>query len=106
MDKKILFSLVSIVLVVAAIVWYSNRGYGKVSTDTWQVAQAICGACMEQSEMRIEKVEALLADPQGELEISDREHSWLLDMVGKARDGQWDVAAQWARQMMREQVVF
>jgi len=106
MGKKILFSFVGLLLLVAVVVWFSNRGYGKVSDDSWQVAKAICGACMEKSETRIEKVEALLADPAGELEISDQERLWLQQMIDKGKDGQWGVAAKWARQMMKEQVDF
>jgi len=104
-NKKVVIGVTCALLLLVGVLWFANRGYGKVSPDTYQVAKAICGACMEKSHKRIVKIEELLGGDGAELEISTRERVWLEDMLATAKDGRWDVAAKQARQLMKEQAV-
>ncbi len=104
MNSKIVFGVGCGLLLLIGVLWYASLGYGKVSPDTYQVAKAICGACMEKSDKRITKVRELLDDDGAEIEISAKERGWLENMLAMAKDGRWDLAAREARQLMKEQV--
>jgi hypothetical protein len=82
-------------------------GFGEVSQDAYQVAQALYGCCLAKSERHLDAVEAMLeSDGSGDqpLQISAEERKWLDAMIATARDGRWESAAKSARRMMENQV--
>lgn len=90
-------------LMLAYYLGWFNPGYGKVSERAYEFSKAIYGACLNQSESHLAKVERLLADATPE-SLPDKERAWLKQIVDRARSGDWDVAAQHARRMMDDQV--
>ena len=100
--------LVAVVFLVTGIIYWCSSGYGKVSDDAYAVAKTLVGTCLAKSDERLEKVVSLLeGDGENEpLEITDRERQWLESMIQKARNGDWESAANSARQMMEDQVEY
>ena len=84
-----------------------NAGFGEVSQDAYQVAQALYGCCLAKSEAHLDAVESMLesggSDAQP-LQISAEERKWLTAMIATARGGGWESAAKSARRMMEDQV--
>ena len=48
-------------IAVATFLWL-GRGYGTVSPDAYQVAQALYSSCLAKSEVRLEAVESMIND--------------------------------------------
>jgi hypothetical protein len=102
---KIVLPIVSLLLVGGLIMFWSSRGYGKVSPDAYEVSKALYGACLAKNDSRLDSVEELCEEgTEHGLEITDTERRWLKSMVDTARKGDWKSAAQSARQMMEDQV--
>ncbi len=94
------------VFVVTGVIYWCSSGYGKVSGDAYEVAKALYSSCLSKSDERLDLVVELL-EGEGDnepLEITDRERRWLDSMIQKARSGDWETAANSARQMMEDQV--
>ena len=99
-----------VLAVIAAgliFLWTGNRGYGKVSRETWEVARAVYGACLAKDERRLDAVEEKLApDDGGPDGISPKELRWLNAIIKKARAGKWEAASRAARRIMEDQVEY
>jgi hypothetical protein len=105
----VLTSLVVLALLVAGIVYYGNSGYGKVSADAYEIAKALYGTCLAESDERLNRVALLLDEPDDApdsepLEITEKERRWLNSILKQAREGDWKSAASSARRMMEDQV--
>lgn len=102
-------SILAVILVAAASIFLiSNQGYGKVSRESYDMATAIYGACLAKSEIRLQKIEQLIhinnrtaPDP-----MTDRERKWLKSIIQKAKNGNWESAANSARRMMEDQIEY
>ena len=93
-------------IVVVMFLWL-GRGYGTVSPDAYQVAQALYSSCLAKSEVRLAAVESTVNDSSEQLlEITAREQRWLKAIIADAKAGNWQSAATDARQMMEEQVQY
>ena len=95
-----------VVVIVVALTFFLDRGYGKVSREAYQVATALYGACLSKSAPRIEKIQELLHDGGLEFDatsISPQEKRWLQDVVQQAQESQWASAAAAAKRMMVDQ---
>ena len=93
-------------IAVATFLWL-GRGYGTVSPDAYQVAQALYSSCLAKSEVRLEAVEATIDGASDEpLEITEKEQRWLMEIIADAKAGSWQSAAADARQMMEDQVEY
>ena len=93
-------------IAVATFLWL-GRGYGTVSPDAYQVAQALYSSCLAKSEVRLEAVESTINDAgDPPLEITAKEQRWLKAIVADAKAGNWQSAAADARQMMEDQVEY
>ena len=91
----------------AAIMFWSTRGYGKVSPDAYEVSKALYGACLAKNEQRLQALDVLLdGDADGSFTVSEAERKWLEAMIDTAKDGDWKAAAQSARRMMEDQVEY
>jgi len=105
--SKIALPIVGVLLLGAAILFWSSRGYGKVSPNAYSVSKALVGACQAKDSDRLNAVEALLEpDADEPLELSDTERRWLTSMIGTARGGDWKSAAKAARRMMEDQIEY
>lgn len=106
MKTQHVLGIAAIILVVAASIYLlTNRGYGKVSRETYDVATAIYSACLSKSEPRIEKIEQMMLERDETVEdpMTDQERRWLDSIIQKARNGYWESAAKDARQIMEDQ---
>ena len=93
-------------IAVATFLWL-GRGYGTVSPDAYQVAQALYSSCLAKSEVRLEAVESTINDAgDPPLEITAKEQRWLKAIIADAKAGNWQSAAAAARQMMEDQVEY
>ena len=93
-------------IAVATFLWL-GRGYGTVSPDAYQVAQALYSSCLAKSEVRLEAVESTINDAgEQPLEITVKEQRWLKEIIADAKAGNWQSAAADARQMMEDQVEY
>ena len=95
------------VVIAAVFLAGCNSGFGEVSQDAYQVAQALYGCCLAKSEPHLDAVEAMLESGSSDdqpLQISAEERKWLTAMISTARDGGWESAAKSARRMMEDQV--
>ena len=101
--KLILTSAVAIVIALVVSIWWLNRGYGEVSRQTYEISMALYSACQSKSEDRLSKIEQLL-DEAGE--IPENERRWVEAIISRARDDNWESAANNARQMMEDQVKY
>ena len=99
--KKLIAALLAVVLISGAYLWM-NRGYGDVSRETYEFSKAIYGACLAQSEQRLDKVQQLLDDPS-HAELPSHERKWLETIIADARAENWKTASQKARRMMEDQ---
>jgi len=105
MNKSLILSgVLFLALIVGGIVYWCTAGYGKVSPDAYEVAKALYGTCLSESDQRLEMVSSLLDDDEDSLEVTARERDWLESMIEKAKDGNWKSAAKSARRMMEDQV--
>lgn len=95
-----------IAVLMAGLIIFLNRGYGKVSHEAYQMATAIYGACLSESEPRIQKIQRLLNQGNETFDmtkISSHEKRWLDDIIQQAHEGQWAEAASAAKQIMEAQ---
>ena len=93
-------------IAVATFLWL-GRGYGTVSPDAYQVAQALYSSCLAKSEVRLEAVESTINDAgDPPLEITAKEQRWLKAIIADAKAGNWQSAAAAAHQMMEDQVEY
>jgi len=105
--SKIGLPVIGVLLIGAAIMFWSSRGYGKVSSEAYEVSKALYGACLAKDGDRLNAVEALLdEDAENSLTVSDTERRWLESMINTARDGDWKSAADASRRMMEDQVEY
>lgn len=99
--KKLIAALLTIALIVGGY-WWMNRGYGEVSREAYEFSKAIYGACLAQSEQRLDKVQQLLDDPS-HAELPSHERKWLETIIADARAENWKTASKKARRMMENQ---
>ena len=78
--------------------------YGSVSPRAYEIAKSLYSICNRNDADRIVVVEQTINDSHAEAAITDSEKDWLLDIVEKARNADWETAMQDARLMMMEQV--
>lgn len=103
MNLKTLVAILMIAAIAAGyLLWPS--GYGQLSHPAYDLAIASYGACLAKSENRIDRIEALLDNPQFAQELSRQEEGWFRDLIAQARSQKWQRAANMARQMMQDQV--
>jgi hypothetical protein len=92
-------------VVLAVGYWLQNRGYGKVSQQTYEYSKALYSACLSKNNEHLNKIVNLLASDD-KTKLPDNERKWLDAIIAEARDGNWETAAQKARRMMEDQVEF
>lgn len=109
--KTILGVVIAVVIVGVSIFYFADRGYGKVSSGTYDVASALYAACLAKSDERLNRIELLLnggdEDSPGEKpELTEKEAEWLSRIIRTARGGKWEKAARSARRIMEDQVEY
>jgi len=106
-NGKVVLPIIGVLLIGAAVFFWSSRGYGEVSPDAYAVSKALVGACQAKSSERLEAVIALLdKDADTPLSVSDTERGWLESIIKTAKGGDWEFAAKSARRMMDDQVEY
>ena len=94
-------------LVVAAFlvsVLFSGCGYPEVSPKTYELAKALYSATNLNQVERLDAVETLINDAVEREEISSSEADYLLGIISRARDGDWEHAQQETRKLMEDQI--
>ena len=107
--SKLLWPILGVMVIGAAIMVWFSQGYGKVSPRAYEVSTALYGACLAKSDARLESIEGLLdegAETEDASTVSEDERRWLESMIRTARDGDWESAAKSARRMMEDQVEY
>lgn len=97
-----------VVLLLAAVVLLplvsGCQQYGSVSLSAYEVATALYSVCNQQDAARLSVVEEKIDELSASDALSEKESSWLLDIVSRARQGEWSEAMADARTMLKEQV--
>ena len=90
-------------LILVWLVW--PKGYGSVSDQSCEVANALYTACMTESDEHLARVDQLLQEEAetGKLDLPTQERQWLEQIVRTAQKGRWKAAAKKARLMMEQQ---
>ncbi|QEG23744.1 hypothetical protein [Mariniblastus fucicola] len=108
---KLASVVLGVVMIAVLVFLFSPRGYGEVSPDAYEVSKALYGACLAESDERLEAIDVRLSagsdvDPESSLAVSETERRWLESMISTARNGDWKSAARSARRMMEDQVKY
>lgn len=98
-------SLLALSVTLAFTLGWFDFGYGKVSEQAYEFSKALYSACLNRNDEHLGKVERLLAET-GNDSLSAKERQWLEGICQRARAGQWEVAARYARRMMDDQVEY
>lgn len=92
------------VLLAFVVLQLNACGYPEVSPKTYEISKALYSACNQKSEERLQIVTKLIQSSLENKEISDREATWLKDIIAQARDNQWESAMVEARSLMEDQI--
>ena len=96
-------SILVVLLVLVVGYGLMNRGYGEVSSETYQFSKALYSACLKKSDEHLDRVGEML-DKAGSETLPSNERIWLEQIIKRARNGQWESAAKRARRIMEDQV--
>ena len=105
-NRTVVFGSIALLLVVfIGGIYWMNTGYGEVSKSTYEFAKALYSACLRKNVEHLDRVEQLVNEASDD-DISIPERSWLGNIIGKARDGDWNSAAEDAKRIMTDQVKY
>ncbi len=79
-------------------------GYGEVSPNAYEYAQALYSITNRQSVDGLDRIEEQISTALERSEITETEAPWLKDIVSDAREGNWESANSAARRMMEDQL--
>ena len=94
-------------IALIAYYYFGSPKYGEVGPDAYAVAKAVYGACLAEDDERLGKAVELVKQantPDSSIKLTDQEKNWLNSIIQKAQNGKWQVAANMARQLMKDQV--
>lgn len=98
--------VVLLCLVIAGIgYWWMGRGYGEVQPMTYELSTALYSACLKRNDDHLSKVVEMIEKAPPD-ELPENERAWLDDIVGIAKRGNWESAANKAKRMMQDQVTY
>lgn len=79
-------------------------GYPEVSPQAYDITKALYSVCNLKREGDLDKVTDTISKAVTNSQLSEDESEWLLAIVEKARNGEWEVAAQEAHSILKDQV--
>jgi len=82
----------------------SGCGYPEVSPKTYELAKALYSATNLEQLERLDVVEEMVGHAMERQEITSREADYLVNIINRAREGDWKQAQQQARRLMVDQV--
>ena len=92
----------STMLLLATVVGCSD--YRGLSPQAYQYAKALYNATNRERIEKVAVVNDLIATSEQNGTITGEEAKWLREIIEDSRKGNWKMAQQTARQMMRDQV--
>lgn len=92
-------TLAGIILVIG---FWLNSGYGEVSSETYEFSKALYSACLNKNKDHLNKAEEMVSSS----ELTAHERKWLVAIIKKAQEGNWESASNDARRMMEDQVEY
>jgi hypothetical protein len=102
--QNVLVGVALLGMVALAWGWFGSRGYGPVGEQAYSVATALYGVCLAQDEERLKGVVMLMERDDIAKNMTEQETRWLQSIIGRAKSGKWEQAANSARQMLKDQV--
>lgn len=78
--------------------------YDKLSPTAYEYSKALYSVCNRHDQLRLSSVALQIETAETESQLSDREASWLHDIVARAQAGDWQEATRDARRLMEAQV--
>lgn len=90
-------------LLVFGSLLLAGCGYGEISPLSYEYAKALYGICNRRDAKRLDDLRGQIATALEKQEITDRESDWFADLIAQAESGEWQEAAEGARQMMEDQ---
>lgn len=88
----------------AAIVLTAGCGYGPMSPEAYQYAQALVAITNRQASDKLEGVRGQIDGSLANGTLSEKEANWLRAIIDRAQRGEWADAQRDARRMMEDQV--
>jgi len=88
----------------ACLVCCLGCGYPEVSPKVYEITKALYSVCNLKRDGDLDKVTNVISKAATDSELSDDESEWLLAIVQKARNGEWEAAAQEAHSILKDQV--
>ena len=79
-------------------------GYPEVSPKAYDITKALYSVCNLKREGDLDKVTDTISKAAANSKLSEDESEWLLAIVEKARNGEWETAAQEAHSILKDQV--
>lgn len=89
---------------ICICILFSGCGYGEVSPTAYKQATALYSICNRKDATRLEEFATGLQQATEAGEITERESEWLMDIVQKGRQENWEPAMKMCRRMMEDQV--
>ena len=86
-----------------ALVCCSGCGYPKIGERAYEISKALYSTCNLKRENDLDKVADAIEKAASASEITESESEWLLEIVQKAKDGQWEAAEQEVRSILEDQ---
>lgn len=90
-------------LASCALVCCSGCGYPKIGERAYEISKALYSTCNLKRENDLDKVADAIEQAASASEITESESEWLLEVVQKAKDGQWEAAEQEVRSILQDQ---
>ena len=96
--------IVLLAILAGAPLFRGCGGYPEVSRETYEYATALYAICNRRDEARLETFSTMLGEARRAGDVTQREAGWLADIVGQAREGEWEQATLNARRILQDQV--
>jgi hypothetical protein len=77
------------------------KRYATVEPRVSEYAQALLGVISAESDDRLDAIKQKVSDDK---ELAEKGRTYLLGIIAKAEQGQWDAAKEEARRLMKDQI--
>jgi hypothetical protein len=92
------------ILLAAALLLVAGCGYGEVSPAAYDFATALYSISNVRAGDRLNEVSGMIESARTSGRLSEKEATWLLEIVSDARSGDWETAAKKSRRIVADQV--
>jgi hypothetical protein len=88
----------------ASVLLVVGCGYGEVSPAAYDFATALYSISNVRAGDRLNEVSTMIESARTSGKLTDKEATWLTEIVSDARSGDWETAAKKSRRIVADQV--